>query len=110
MQIPGLTEIEDATRVVRAIMPLTPQYSWPLLNARTGAELWVKHENHSPVGAFKLRGAAVYMDWLKRSQPAIKGVIAATRGNHGQGVALAATRLGLSSVIVVPHGNSREKI
>ena len=109
MQIPGLTEIEDATRVVRAIMPLTPQYSWPLLNARTGAELWVKHENHSPVGAFKLRGAAVYMDWLKRSQPAIKGVIAATRGNHGQGVALAASRLGLMPVIVVPHGNSREK-
>ena len=90
-------------------MPPTPQYSWPLLNARTDSELWVKHENHSPVGAFKLRGAAVYMDWLKRSQPSVSGVIAATRGNHGQGVALAATRLGLAATIVVPHGNSREK-
>jgi threonine dehydratase len=90
-------------------MPPTPQYTWPLLNARAGAEVWVKHENHSPVGAFKLRGATIYMDWLKHSDPSVKGVIAATRGNHGQGVALAATRLGLTATIVVPHGNSREK-
>jgi threonine dehydratase len=109
MQTPTLKEIEDATTVVRAVMPPTPQYTWPLLNTRAGTEVWVKHENHSPVGAFKLRGATVYMDWLKKSQPAVTGVIAATRGNHGQGVALAAARLGLTSVIVVPHGNSREK-
>lgn len=109
MQLPNLEEIQNATQVVRAVMPPTPQYTWPLLNARAGAEVWVKHENHSPVGAFKLRGATVYMDWLKRSQPSITGVIAATRGNHGQGVALAASRLGLKSTIVVPHGNSREK-
>jgi threonine dehydratase len=109
MQLPTLEEIERATQILRSVMPPTPQYTWPLLNARTGTELWVKHENHSPVGAFKLRGAAVYMDWLKRSPLSTRGVIAATRGNHGQGVALAATRLGLAAVIVVPHGNSREK-
>ncbi|WP_263417282.1 threonine dehydratase [Terriglobus albidus] len=109
MQLPDLAVIKKATEIVRSVMPPTPQYTWPLLNARTGTELWVKHENHSPVGAFKLRGAAVYMDWLKNNQPSATGVIAATRGNHGQGVALAATRLGLKAVIVVPHGNSREK-
>ena len=109
MQTPTIAEIERATQLVRTVMPPTPQYTWPLLNARTGAEVWVKHENHSPVGAFKLRGATVYMDWLKKTNPAVTGVIAATRGNHGQGVALAASRLGLTSTIVVPHGNSREK-
>lgn len=109
MQLPTLGDLHHATEVVRAVMPPTPQYSWPLLNQRVGTEVWVKHENHSPVGAFKLRGAAVYMDWLKRSGPSVKGVVAATRGNHGQGVALAAARIGLKSTIVVPHGNSREK-
>lgn len=109
MQLPSLEEIQKAMQLVRTVMPPTPQYSWPLLNARAGAEVWVKHENHSPVGAFKLRGALVYMDWLKKDQPSVKGVIAATRGNHGQGVALAAARAGLSATIVVPHGNSREK-
>lgn len=109
MKLPTLDEIKSATQVVRTVMPPTPQYTWPLLNARCGTEVWVKHENHSPVGAFKLRGAAVYMDWLKKSKPTLTGVIAATRGNHGQGVALAASRLGLTSVIVVPFGNSREK-
>jgi threonine dehydratase len=109
MQLPTLEEIQSATQIVRAVMPPTPQYTWPLLNARAGAEVCVKHENHSPVGAFKLRGATVYMDWLKKSQPSVMGVIAATRGNHGQGVARAASRLGLKATIVVPHGNSREK-
>ncbi|HTZ90009.1 MAG TPA: threonine dehydratase [Alloacidobacterium sp.] len=109
MLIPTLEEIQRATHLVRTVMPPTPQYTWPLLNARAGTEVWVKHENHSPVGAFKLRGATIYMDWLKKNQPAVTGVIAATRGNHGQGVALAASRLGLTSVIVVPYGNSREK-
>jgi threonine dehydratase len=79
------------------------------MNARAGAEIWVKHENHSPVGAFKLRGALVYMDWLDRTQPEVKTVIAATRGNHGQAVAFAAARRGLNTSIVVPFGNSREK-
>ena len=109
MDLPGLEEIRRATELVRTVMPSTPTYTWPLLNARAGAEVWVKHENHSPVGAFKLRGAMVYMDWLAREQPNLTGVVAATRGNHGQGVALAAKRRGWTSTIVVPHGNSREK-
>ena len=90
-------------------MPATPQYCWPLLSQRAGAETWVKHENHTPVGAFKLRGGLVYMQALQRQQPEVAGVIAATRGNHGQSVAFAARRAGLAAVIVVPHGNSAEK-
>lgn len=109
MQIPALDELRSATELVRTAMPATPTYSWPLLNARTGAEVWVKHENHSPVGAFKLRTAMVYLDWLKREHPETSGVVAATRGNYGQGVALAAKRMGWRATIVVPFGNSREK-
>jgi threonine dehydratase len=90
-------------------MPATPTYTWPLLSQRVGAEVWVKHENHSPVGAFKLRGAMVYFDWLTREHPEIRGVVAATRGNHGQGVARAAAHYEVTATIVVPHGNSREK-
>src|SRR5215470_3079733 len=90
-------------------MPPTPQYCWPLLSQRAGAETWVKHENHTPVSAFKLRGGLVYMQALKRQLPEVAGVIAATRGNHGQSVAFAAARAGLAAVIVVPHGNSAEK-
>src|SRR5215469_18078219 len=104
--LPTLDEIRAAQDLIYAVMAATPQYTWPLLNQRLGAELWVKHENHTPVGAFKLRGALVYMDWLKHTQPALTGVIAATRGNHGQGVATAARLLGLHAVIIVPHGNS----
>ena len=106
--LPGLDEIRRATELVRTVTPPTPTYTWPLLNERCGAEVWIKHENHSPVGAFKLRGAMVYMDWLAREQPHLTGVVAATRGNHGQGVALAAKRRGWTATIVVPHGNSRE--
>jgi threonine dehydratase len=100
-------------------MPPTPHYTWPLLNQRFATEasqpearqteVWVKHENHTPVGAFKLRGALVYMDWLKHAQPGLTGVVAATRGNHGQGVGMAARLAGLHAVVVVPHGNSKEK-
>ncbi len=90
-------------------MPPTPQYTWPLLNQRAGVEVWVKHENHSPVGAFKIRGALVYMHSLVETQPHVKTVIAATRGNHGQAVGFAANRHSLKAVVVVPFGNSREK-
>ena len=76
---------------------------------RVGAELWVKHENHTPTGAFKIRGGLVYLDALRRAEPGIAGVISATTGNHGQSVAYAASRLGLAATIVVPHGNSPEK-
>lgn len=90
-------------------MQPTPQLTWPLVNKRLGTEAWVKHENHTPVGAFKLRGALVYIDWIKQTMPQIEGVVAATRGNHGQGVGMAARLYGLKAVIVVPHGNSKEK-
>ncbi len=105
----ALSEIEAAARVVCRAMAPTPQIRWPLLCERTGAEVWVKHENHTPIGAFKLRGGITYIAELKRRQPDIAGVIAATRGNFGQSVAVAAKLAGLVAVIVVPHGNSREK-
>jgi threonine dehydratase len=108
MALPTLDEIREAQSLVYRYMPATPQYSWPLINQRLGAEAWVKHENHTPVGAFKLRGALVYATWLKEKQPDLRGVVAATRGNFGQGVATAARLLGLKAVIVVPHGNSVE--
>ena len=107
--LPALADLEAAATTVHGVMPPTPQYCWTLLSQRTGAETWVKHENHTPVGAFKLRGGLVYMQRLKREQPDVAGVIAATRGNHGQSVAFAAARAGLAAVIVVPHGNSAEK-
>jgi len=109
MTLPSLTEIREAQDVLYRYMPPTPQYSWPLINQRLGTEVWIKHENHTPVGAFKIRGALIYTEWLRRTQPALRGVIAATRGNHGQGVALAARLHGIKCVIVVPHGNSVEK-
>jgi len=99
----------DAMRVVRAAMPPTPQQRWPLLDRRVGAQVWVKHENHTAVGAFKLRGGLVYFDALCRREPELRGVITATRGNHGQSVGYAAQRHGLQATIVVPHGNSVEK-
>ncbi len=107
--LPTLAQLEAAAALVHAVMPPTPQYCWPLLCRRVGAEVWVKHENHAPTGAFKVRGGLVYMRELKRQQPEVAGVIAATRGNHGQSVAFAAGRAGLAAVIVVPHGNSVEK-
>ena len=99
----------QAQRIVREAMPPTPQQRWPLLDLRLGARVWVKHENHTPVGAFKLRGGLVYFDALRRREPACRGVISATRGNHGQSVGFAARRHGLAATIVVPHGNSVEK-
>jgi threonine dehydratase len=109
MTLPTLSQIEEAQAIVYRYMPPTPQYSWPLINTRLGFEVWIKHENHTPVGAFKLRGALVYMEWLKQTQPELGGVVAATRGNHGQGVGMAARLLGLKAVIVVPEGNSPDK-
>ncbi|MDP1966009.1 MAG: threonine dehydratase [Reyranella sp.] len=105
----SLQDVEDAAAIVYAAMPPTPQYAWPLLARRAGCEVWVKHENHTPTGAFKVRGGLVYMDRLKRDQPAVAGVISATRGNHGQSIALAAAKVGIAATIVVPEGNSVEK-
>jgi threonine dehydratase len=113
MQLPSLTEIRAAQELVYRFMPPTPQYTWPLVNARLGpglvVEAWIKHENHTPVGAFKLRGALVYLNRLKEERPELQGVVAATRGNFGQGVAMAARLFGVKAVIVVPQGNSVEK-
>lgn len=102
-------DIESAAALVHRTMAPTPQICWPLLAARCGAEVWVKHENHTPTGAFKIRGGLTYMADLNAQEPSIRGVVAATRGNHGQSVALAARQTGLTATIVVPHGNSREK-
>ncbi len=109
MILPSLAMLRAAAELVHRVMPPTPQIRWPLLCARVGAETWVKHENHTPVGAFKVRGGLVYMDSLRQREPNVTGVVAATRGNHGQSVAFAASRMGLRPVIVVPYGNSREK-
>jgi threonine dehydratase len=107
--MPSLAELEEAAALVHAAMPATPQYRWPLLEARTGVETWLKHENHTPAGAFKVRGGIVYFDWLARQVPRLAGVVTATRGNHGQSVGLAARRHGIPALVVVPLGNSREK-
>ncbi len=109
MTLPTLESLRAAADLVHAAMAPTPQIRWPLLSERAGTDVWVKHENHTPIGAFKIRGGLVYMEELKRQDPHITGVVGATRGNHGQSVAYAATRAGLRSTLVVPHGNSREK-
>src|SRR5215468_9271220 len=103
-----LSELESVLPVVRAAVSPTPQYAWPLLKARTGVDVWVKHENHTPIGTFKVRGGLVYFDRLKR-EASVRGVISATRGNHGQSLAFAGQRLGVPVTIVVPFGNSTEK-
>ena len=105
----SLADLDAAAALVHEVMQPTPALAWPLLQERTGAEVFVKHENHAPIGAFKIRGGLVYMAELKHREPRVTGVVAATRGNHGQSVAFAARRNALAAVIVVPHGNSREK-
>ncbi|WP_221931941.1 threonine dehydratase [Paracoccus sp. M683] len=103
------SELSQAATLVHAQIPPTPTHHWPQLSARVGAEVWVKHENHLPTGAFKVRGGITLIDWLRRTQPDCPGVITATRGNHGQSQARAATAAGLRAVIYVPRGNSPEK-
>jgi threonine dehydratase len=105
MELPSAAELEAAARIVYRHMPPTPQYRWPVLCDELGADVWLKHENHTPVGAFKLRGGLVYFDQLAK----VPGVIAATRGNHGQSVAYAAREYRMPATIVVPRGNSAEK-
>jgi threonine dehydratase len=104
-----LAELERAHAIVGAAMPPTPAHAWPLLSQRLGATTIVKHENHTPIGAFKVRGGLVYVDRLKRERPHTKGLISATRGNHGQSLAFAAARYGVAVTIYVPRGNSTEK-
>jgi threonine dehydratase len=104
-----LAQLKGAQEIVAAAMPPTPAHLWPLLSERLGATAIVKHENHTPIGAFKVRGGLVYVDRLKRERPRTTGLISATRGNHGQSLAYAASRYGVPVTILVPHGNSVEK-
>jgi len=104
-----LQQLERAQDIVGAAMPPTPAHLWPLLSERLGATAIVKHENHTPTGAFKVRGGLVYLDRLKRERPQTAGLISATRGNHGQSLAFAASRYRVPVTIYVPHGNSVEK-
>jgi threonine dehydratase len=103
------SELDAAAELVHQVMPTTPAFSWPLLAERLGTEVVVKHENHTPIGAFKVRGGLTYLDRQKREQPSPGGVISATRGNHGQSLAFAGRRFSIPVTIVVPHGNSVEK-
>ncbi|KAA5603864.1 threonine dehydratase [Roseospira marina] len=105
----GRVGLEAARDMLSGLLTSTAQIEWPLLAEATGTRVIVKHENHNPTGAFKVRGGLVYMSHLKAERPAVEGVVCATRGNHGQSAALAAARVGLSATIVVPHGNSPEK-
>lgn len=104
-----LDQLEAAARLVHSQMPPTPQYVWPQICQEAGATVWVKHENHTPTGAFKIRGGITFMEWLRRTHPNVGGIITATRGNHGQSQARAATAVGLRAKILVPQGNSVEK-
>ncbi len=102
-------DFEAAAAVIYESLAPTPQLAWPLLAARTGCEVWVKHENHLPTGAFKVRGGVWYLHQLIHTEGEVRGVVCATRGNHGQSVAFAARRYGLPAVVVVPHGNNSDK-
>ena len=104
-----LPELERAAALVYGVMAPTPQYAWPKLKARAGCAVWVKHENHTPTGAFKVRGGIVYLDRLRREQPHIRGIVSATRGNHGQSISFAAARAKIPATIYVPKGNSPDQ-
>lgn len=105
----SLAQLEHTAAVLRNVLPSTPQVAWPLLSRRLGTETWVKHENHLPTGAFKVRGGVAYLDRLRHEEPSVSGLIAATRGNHGQSIAFAARLHHLKVTIVVPEQNAREK-
>ncbi len=107
--LPTLNQMERAATIVYQTMAPTPQYAWPLLKAQLGAEIWVKHENHTQIGAFKVRGGLTYFQDLAKQKNRPVGVISATRGNHGLSVGFAAKHYGIQATVVVPHGNSIEK-
>jgi threonine dehydratase len=103
------SELAWAAEVVARSVPPTAQYVWPLLSSEVGAQVWVKHENHTPTGAFKVRGGLIYAERLRAGRPGVSGIISATRGNHGQSLAFAGRAAGLGVTIVVPRGNSPDK-
>jgi len=104
-----MSELEGAAELVHRVVHPTPQYAWPKLRRRLGCTVWVKHENHTPTGAFKVRGGIVYLDKLVRAEPKVAGLISATRGNHGQSLSFAAARAGIAATIYVPRGNSPDQ-
>ena len=104
-----MADLEQVAELVYRVLPATPQYAWPKLKQRAGCTVWVKHENHMPTGAFKVRGGLVYLNRLLHAQPKTPGVITATRGNHGQSIAFAAARTRIPATIYVPHGNSPDQ-
>jgi threonine dehydratase len=105
----SLDELERAAELVHTVVAATPQYAWPKLRQRTGCTVWVKHENHTPTGAFKVRGGLIYLDRLVKRLPSVRGVVSATRGNHGQSISFAAARAGIAAEIYVPEGNSPDQ-
>ena len=107
--MPTIAEFDAAARLIAPHVPPTPQYAWPLVAEALGVETWLKHENHTPTGAFKVRGGLVFVDRLLRAAPETRGIVSATRGNHGQSLAFAARVRGIACTILVPHGNSPEK-
>jgi threonine dehydratase len=107
--LPDRSAIESAEKFLGTLVPPTPQYVWPQIAAAFGAEVWLKHENHTPIGAFKARSVAMYFERMLQREPGCKGVITATRGNHGQAVGLAARRFKLPATVYVPQGNNTEK-
>ena len=109
MQLFSKDELDVAAQLVHAHIPETPQFVWPQICEKVGTTVWVKHENHTQTGSFKIRGGITFIDWLKRDHPDVRGIITATRGNHGQSQARAATAAGLQAKILVPRGNSTEK-
>lgn len=104
-----LNELESAAELVHRVVPPTPQYAWPKLKSLAGCTVWVKHENHTPTSAFKVRGGIIYLDRLTRAQPRIPGVVSATRGNHGQSISFASARAGVPATLYVPIGNSPDQ-
>jgi threonine dehydratase len=104
-----MSELQSAAALIYGVLQPTPQYAWPKLKTRAGCTVWVKHENHTPTGAFKVRGGLVYLDRLRRAHANLPGVISATRGNHGQSIAFAAARTGVAATIYVPHNNSLDQ-
>ena len=104
-----LTALRQAAELIGRHVPPTPQYNWPLLSQRLGCEVWVKHENHTPAGAFKVRGGLLYVHELLGREPRLPGMISATRGNHGISLAMAARQVGVPLKVLVPQGNSTEK-
>src|ERR1700733_9917614 len=104
-----LTELERAAALVGRVMAPTPQYAWPKLKVRAGCTVWVKHENHTPTGAFKVRGGLVYMQRLLHGKPGLAGIVSATRGNHGQSISFAAASAKIPATIYVPMENSSDQ-